>query len=145
QSAVETIGALRNIQIKNKKQNAEFFYRQQELYVEAKIQEQLSNEAFTNTFRKIFKNYFSKLNDKDAAFASTAFLSRNGIEQLKMQFEEIVQGFTHKDSLTLDEAIRLCRSYELFEIMKAIEPLAIVLLKEEENIRYIIQDSILIT
>jgi hypothetical protein len=145
QSAVQIISALRNIQIKNKKPNAEFFYRQQELYAEAKIQAQLSNEPFANSFRKIFKRYFSKLNDKDAAFVATAFLSRNGIEQLKMQFEEIAQASAHKDSLTMDEAIRLCRSYELFQVMKAVEPLAIVLLKEDENGRYSIQDSILIT
>ncbi len=143
-SAIKTIHAVRDIPVKNNELNANLFYRQHELFATTKQQQQITHDAFSDAFRQIFKAFYSQLNDKDANFLYTAFISRNGIEDLKMQFEGILNAFANKDSLSIDEAIRLCRSYQVFQLFQNIEPLARTLLVEEDNRRYIIQDSILI-
>jgi uncharacterized protein len=143
-NAIETINELRNINKKNNLPRADLFYRQQELYAKAKQQQQASHDDFAKAFRQAFITYYSKLDDKDANYLRTAFLTRNGVEELKNQFEELLNRYANKDSLTINEAMQLCGSYELYQLFKNVEPVAEKLLKEDENNRYIIQDSILI-
>jgi uncharacterized protein len=100
--------------------------------------------SFKDAFSKIFTGYFSGLNDKDALYVSTAFLTRQGIEDLRSRWQQTVQGLNNRDSISLQEAVNLCKSYIFWQIYRQVEPIAIVLMRADDERRYIIQDSVLI-
>src|SRR5687767_13531936 len=109
------------------------------------IQYELYAQAAQNaSFSSLFNNLFKSLNDKDAIYLATAFLSRFGIDDLHLRYMQTLQNFTNRDSINLQEAISLCRNYNLWQVYRIIEPKAQQLLKDDDERRYIIQDSVLI-
>jgi putative CocE/NonD family hydrolase len=84
------------------------------------------------------------LDDKSALHNWTAFITRNGVEELQRDLQNSLMKLTEKDSLNLTKAIGLCRNYYIFQLYKNIEPPATQLLKKDESKRYIIRDSVLI-
>lgn len=100
--------------------------------------------SFENGYSKHFTGFFSALNDKDAVYISTAFLTRQGIDDLRNRWNQAAQTLNNRDSISLQEAVNLCKSYTLWQIYRRIEPLSITLMHADDQRRYIIQDSVLI-
>jgi putative CocE/NonD family hydrolase len=117
---------------------------QYELFSEAKIQQVSANVSFTDAFKQYFRDLHSKLDDKTAIYISTAFLTRNGVAELKDDFHKSLAKQTGKDSIALNDAMALCESYNLLQVYRLVEPLARPLLTEDARNRYVIQDSMLI-
>jgi len=117
---------------------------QHKLYVRAKLKQAATGEPFDNTFEQVFNELFTRLDDKKALHIYTAFLTRNGIDELYSGLENTLSNLKNKDSLDIDDALALCRSYYVFLIYKNIEPIAKKLLKQDGNRRYMIEDSVLI-
>jgi putative CocE/NonD family hydrolase len=139
-----TITSLRSISKENDPQFADLLYIQHELYTKARLNQTANRQSFNDAFTQVFNELFTTLDDKRASHIYTAFLTRFGVEELQTAFQKSLSQLKGKDSLTINEAIDLSRNYYLFQVYKNIEPLARELLKEDDNRRYIIEDSVLI-
>lgn len=128
--AISTIKAIRKVPN---------VFIQYELYANA-----IRASSFTESFSKLYTDLFNSLNDKDAVYLSTAFLSRNGLDDLELRWQQTFDALKNRDSINLQEAIDLCKSYSLWQIYSRIEPVAVKLMSIEDQRRYIIQDSVLI-
>lgn len=142
--AITTITSLRSIAAANHQQSPDLLYVQYELFAKAKMEQQASNLNFGSAFTQLFNTLFKKLEDKSAAYVYTAFTTRNGTDELKNDFSRSLNSFAAKDSLDINDAMALCKSYNLLYVFKNIEPVAKILLKADDNRRYIIQDSVFI-
>ena len=117
---------------------------QHKLYVRAKLKQAATNEPFNTAFGQIFNELFTRLDDKKALHIYTAFLTRNGIDELQTGLQNTLLNLKNKDSLDVADAIGLCRSYYVLLVYKNIEPIARDLLRQDSRQRYIIEDSVLI-
>lgn len=111
------------------------------LYIQYEL---FAKSAEGSSFSTIFTELFKSLDDKDAIYISTAFLSRFGIDDLHMRWQQSLTALKNHDSINLQEASGLVRAYTLWQVFRYIEPQAYLLLKEDDERRYIIQDSVLI-
>ena len=142
--AIATINSIREISKKDGTQFPDLLFVQFELFARAKIEQQASLITFKNTFTALFNNLFKQLDDKSAQYLSTAFTTRNGVNELRTDFQKSIIDASKKDSLTVNDAIALCKNYSFFDVFKTIEPIAKTLLKSDDGRRYIIQDSVFI-
>lgn len=133
--AIGIIGELRKT---SKEKNSGLLFLQYEFYARAK----LKKEAFEDAFSHLFEERLRQMDDKDALSVSTAFVSRNGIGEYRSGLERSLAGL--RDSLSVREAIDLCKSYFVLEVFKHIEPVSVRLLEEDDKRRYIIEDSVMI-
>lgn len=117
---------------------------QHKLYVRAKLKQAATSETFDTAFEQVFDDLIKRLDDKKALHIYTAFITRNGIEELRTDLQNSLSNLSNKDSLSMNEALDLCRNYYIFFVYKNIEPVAKELLKQDSNRRYIIEDSVLI-
>ena len=117
---------------------------QHKLYVRTKLKQAATSESFSTAFEQAFNELLMRLDDKKALHIYTAFLTRNGIDELQSGVQSTLLGLKNKDSLDIADAVGLCRSYYLFLVYKNIEPIAKVLLRQDGNRRYIIEDSVLV-
>jgi putative CocE/NonD family hydrolase len=117
---------------------------QHKLYVRAKLRQAATSESFNSTFEQVFEELFKRLDDIKALHIYTAFLTRNGTDELQTDLQNSLSNLSWNDSLNMNEALGLCRSYYTLLVYKNMEPIAKVLLKEDGNRRYIIEDSVLI-
>ena len=115
------------------------------LYALTKQKEIATGKEFNVLFEQYFNETIKKLDDKKELFVSTAFITRNGIDVLKQEWDRDLANRGGRDSLEQETAISLCNSYFLYQVYKKIEPVAISLLKAEDNRRYVIDDSILVS
>ena len=142
--ALISITSLRAINKADNQQFTDLLFVQYELFARAKMEQQASNISFKNAFIKLFTNLLNKLDDKSAAYIYTSFTTRNGTKELKNDFNSALNSFAHKDSLSINDAITLCNSYNLATVFENIEPIAKTLLKQDDNRRYIIQDNVFV-
>src|SRR5262245_5221670 len=56
---------------------------QHKLYVRAKLKQAATGESFNSAFEQSFNELFARLDDKKALHIYTAFLTRNGIDELR--------------------------------------------------------------
>lgn len=139
-----TIASLRAASKTKGQEFSSLLYIQYELYDNAKISQAATNKSFEECFTELFLNLFNKLDDKSSLRISTAFITRNGINELKDNFQKSLTDAQQKDSLDIESALTLCENYNLLQVFKVIEPPASKLLADDNAKRYIIQDSILI-
>lgn len=123
---------------------SEVAYIQYKIFALAKLRQLTTANSFEQAFEEVFNDIYGKLSDKVAYHTSTAFLTRAGIGVHQKRLQQLLDKQKDKDSISLSDALVLCRAYNLFEVYKTIEPLAIPLLSEEDEKRYIIQDDVLI-
>jgi putative CocE/NonD family hydrolase len=139
-----TIVSLRNISKESDPQFPDLLYIQHELYSKAKLKQAATNQSFHDAFANVFNELFNHLDDKSALHIYTAFMTRNGVEELQTGLETSLLNLKNKDSVNINDAIDLCKAYYVFQVYKNIEPLAKQLLKEDDKRRYTIEDSVLI-
>jgi putative CocE/NonD family hydrolase len=142
--AIADINSLRALSKTDGTQYPALLYIQYELYCRAKIDQQKNNVSFKDAFTMQLKLFFKRLDDKSAVYISTSFLTRNGINELKQNFKANLTKPTQKDSIDINDAITLCKSYNIVQTYENIEPLARPLLKADDARRYSIQDSVFI-
>jgi len=117
---------------------------QHKLYVRAKLKQAATNESFAKAFEQGFTDLFQRIDDGKVLRIYTAFLTRNGIDELQSGLQNSLLSLSKKDSLAMNEAIDLCKNYYMVMVYQNIEPIAKRLLKEDAARRYIIEDSVLI-
>lgn len=143
-NAVISIDSARMIAQKENMPFNSLLYLQFELFAKSKMKQAETNSSFDNAFGTVFRNAFRRLDDKSASHIQTAFITLSGVQELEGQWQRSWTSAKNKDSLDLTEAINLCRNFVVFELFRQVEPLAKVLLSEDDNRRYIIDDSVLI-
>ncbi|HEV8538512.1 MAG TPA: CocE/NonD family hydrolase, partial [Bacteroidota bacterium] len=139
-----SIASLRRISKDLDPQYPELLYIQHELFSKAKLQQAAAGVPFDEAFAHAFLELFNRLDDKSALHISTAFLTRNGVEEQQREVQKLLMNLKAKDSLNLTDAMGLCRNYYLYNVYKLIEAPAKRLLKDDDNKRYSFQDSVLI-
>ncbi|HVW95099.1 MAG TPA: CocE/NonD family hydrolase [Mucilaginibacter sp.] len=143
EEAITTIKNLRDASLSKAEKYPGLRYVQFELFLKAKRTQLLSDANFEENFSDRVRDLFKKLDDKSALYISTAFLTRNGIRELRDNFNGYISSLK-SDSIELQKAIEICNAYSLFKVFSAIEPIAKRLLKEDDEKRYLIQDSVYI-
>jgi uncharacterized protein len=141
--AISSINFLRSVVKGGSTKYPELYSIQYELFSKAKLMEGSGNGTFRGEFERDFHAVHDHLEDKAAFYISTAFITRSGLGDLKKILKESLTRIKN-DSLTLADAIALCRNYNIYEVFKLVEPLASPLLAEEEQKRFIIEDSVMI-
>jgi putative CocE/NonD family hydrolase len=141
--AISSIRALRTLNKASKTKYPDRIAIQYEIFCKAKLMEESGKQSFREAFDESFKEVFGNINDKEALYISTAFMTRSGLDDLKKSLAASLN-LVKDDSLDLINGINLCRNYNLFRVFKIIEPLAQPLLAKDDEDRYIIEDSVLI-
>jgi putative CocE/NonD family hydrolase len=141
--ALTSIDSLRSLYKLDKTMYPDLQYLQYEIFCRARLMENSSAVTFNEGFRRCFNLGFGSLDDKQALKMYTAFLTRNGINELYQNVQDLLSSFPG-DSISMDEALSLCADYNVYQVFKVIEPLARPLLNQDTNNRYIIEDSVMI-
>lgn len=119
-------------------------YLQHELFIEARSQ--LKDKAsFKTVYEQLFRNLFKGLSDKRAYLGYRSFTSRDGIDELKSDFRNTLITIRKRDSLSIADALLLCRSYYALQLYEGIEAISGPLIKEDCNRRYTIEDKLIKT
>jgi len=104
-------------------------------------------QATTNNFDSLFTNLLHKLyanwDDKTAFLISTAFISRYGVNALLIELNQSLAKQKGKDSISVNDALTVCKNYCLYRVYKNIEPLAAPFF-EQHDVKIYITDSVLI-
>ncbi|HEY2581121.1 MAG TPA: CocE/NonD family hydrolase [Mucilaginibacter sp.] len=141
--AKETVFALRAISRDRDPGFADLLYIQHELFAQAKLDQEAANGDFKTAFTNQFRKFFKGLSDKEAIHISTAFITRNGIDELKNNFQNSITAIK-QDGIDINIALSVCKNYYWFRVYETMEPIARQLLREDDQQRYVIQDSVLI-
>ncbi len=143
--ALKTIASLRNISDADDPGFTNLLCVQHELYAKAKLQQSSSDTGFNKTFTGIFQNLFQGIGDMQAFHISTAFITRNGVAELKNNFMQALANAQQRDSVSISDAIALCRNYYIMVLYQHIQVLAHPLLSADENRRYTIENALIKT
>lgn len=114
---------------------------QYELYDSAKQMATQGN--FEDHFNSLLHKLFRNCDDKTAFRISTALISKYGSDELLVELNQLLARQKEQDSISLTDALAVCRSYCLYQVYKNIEPLARPFLAKEDANTYI-TDSVLI-
>ncbi len=142
--AIASIHALRGLSNTSGTTHPELLFIQYELFSRAKIDEEKNGETFGKAFSADFEKFFKGLDDKTAVYISSAFLTRSGLDELKDNYHTALAQTSAKDSISLPDAIELCKAYNMYRVFEKIEPAAQSLLRADDNRRYIMNDSVMI-
>ncbi len=135
--------SINRLRVDSKRTNP--LYIQHELFLEAKLKQHIANTSFKIAFDELFSNIFKGLDDKGAYKCYNSFSSNDGIDELKSDFQNSLAVTQKKDSLSIKDAISLCRSYYEFQLYQNIEAISKPLIKEDCNRRYVIEDKLIKT
>jgi len=119
-------------------------YSQHDLFAEAQS-EVKGTTSFKTAYHQLFRDLFNGLSDKDAYRSYNSFTSRDGIDEIKNGFENALSTVQKKDSLSIAEAILLCRNYYTLRLYQNIEAISRSLIKEDCNRRYVIDNKLIKT
>ena len=113
---------------------------QYELYDSAKL---TAPHNFDSLFMSLLHKLYSNWDDKTAFQISTAFISRYGVNALLIELDQSLAKQKGKDSISINDALTVCKNYCLYRVFKNIEPLAAPFFEQQDAKRYI-SDSVLI-
>ena len=139
--ADETIASLRTISAG--KDPVHLLYIQHELF--SRAESTSTREFFKTVFAQLFRSFFKGVDDKSAYHSYTAFITRDGIDDLKNDFQSSLSDAQKKDSLDINDAIALCRNYYILWLYQNIEAISMPLIKEDCNRRYVINNILIKT
>nr|WP_197486629.1 CocE/NonD family hydrolase [Mucilaginibacter sp. L294] len=134
-----SITALRAISGSDDKLFPGLLYVQHQLFVSAMQKQVASNVQFKTVFPLLLDSFLRKTTDQEAFHIYTAFITRNGVNSLKTDFQKSLANMKQKDSITVNDAIVLCKSYYLLNLYQNIEDVSKRLIKEDQDRRYSVQ------
>jgi hypothetical protein len=125
-----SITSLRAISSADDKLFPGLLYVQHELFVKALLR---SNTLFKTAFPQLLDSFLRKATDQEAFHIYTAFITRNGVGDLKTGFQKTLTNLQQKDSITVNDAIALCKSYYLLNLYQNIEDVSKQLIKADRG------------
>ncbi|HEY8933791.1 MAG TPA: CocE/NonD family hydrolase [Cyclobacteriaceae bacterium] len=118
---------------------------QYESYLLTKIQQATDHRSFEVLYPSTLRNLLRNLPEKAKASAEGYFLS--DVKELKGKLTKLLTTLAknNKDTITIDDAKSLFRTYNSYNVFKQIKALSRIVLDEEEARKYVVQDSVLIS
>jgi putative CocE/NonD family hydrolase len=99
-------------------------------------------EKFTDTYNSIFQDFYQSLTEDGKNWLSEYFDNNPAAYTKSLQKKK--NEFSKKDSLTIAEAIQLCKAFCDYKTYTVTSTIGIQNLKKLDNEKYIINDSILV-
>jgi hypothetical protein len=115
---------------------------QYETFARAKILQSKNNIPFKEAFIQSFKEQFITLSEEAKAMAASYF--GDDPEPMKEKFYNQLNSLRGKDSIALKDAQLLIKNYNSWIVYSQVNPIGLLLLAEEEDKKFIIEDSVLI-
>lgn len=143
--AIKTIATLRSLGNANNNTSTKLQYVQHDLFAKAHLEQLATGTDFKTAFTSSFLKLFKTLDDKTAYYNYTAFISKNGIVDLKDDFQSTLSNLQQKDSIDAKDAIALCESYYRYQLYQNIEAISGQLIKADCDRRYIIKNNFIKT
>ena len=140
--AVKTIGKFRDLSKSDGLQHTDLLLVQYELFARAKLEQ---GSAFDNAFEALTDNLFKSLDDKAVFRIYSGFFTYTGADAYRDDVQKAVSEAGKKDSISMNDALGICRSYFLWDVFKKIEPIGLKLTKQDEHRRYIIENALIKT
>ena len=140
--ALENLDSLRHLLGNSDPEEAKAIGFQFETFAVARMSQLLNNISFREAYLVSFDSLFNRLS-AEAKEATSNYFSAD-VAQLKESFYKLLKEQAGKDSIGLEDALALTRSYNSYVVYSLVSPLAKPLLIEEENKKFIIEDSVLI-
>jgi len=106
----------------------------------AAARQRAPEEQFEETFRREFRDSFARLDDKTSALAIRA-LGVNRSAQARA-FAAALRQQNGKETISIADALRLIRAYQVQQAFRTIVPLARPLIDEDDRRRYIIDRNL---
>ncbi len=101
-----------------------------------------TSENFNNIYTKIFRDYYKTLNLEGKKRLEDYF--ENDISEMNYNFQEKKKALSNTDSLTINEAVQLCRTYCIAITYRATIKISNEILAKMDQENYFINDSVLI-
>jgi uncharacterized protein len=141
EASIKTIEYLRKNSELN---NGHPAYISYELFSKAKMIQSGSGSSFNNSYQSVFKSYLANCNDEQAYSANIVFTTYDAVAQFsnwfKLSYKEISE-----PNITLEQALNLLKSYFLYSVYTATEPIVFEEIKQDEHRRYIIQEGVIVS
>jgi uncharacterized protein len=112
------------------------------VYATTKIRQKANATSFRDEYPKVFTQLFNAL-PKDATVMVSNYFDAT-FKKYKDNFSKILSSQANQDSISLADARALCRAYNSYHVLAQSVPLALPLMKEQEQKQFIIADSVLI-
>ncbi|MBW8522219.1 CocE/NonD family hydrolase [Chryseobacterium chendengshani] len=139
--ALKTLNKIRNSYKDSYPDYAKIAGIQFELFILAK-KESKSNEDIRLAYKKILEKKYNELSVQSRNLIRDSFNFKEGYN--KNEINKILKDSITSDSISLNNAILLCRNYNYHTIIKETFSTAIPLLKKLERDEFVIQDSLII-
>lgn len=139
--ALKTLNKIRNSYKNSYPDYAKIAGIQFELFILAK-KESKSNEDIRLAYKKILEKRYNDLSLQSKSLIPDSFNFKEGYN--KNEIDKILKDSIKFDSISLENAVLLCRNYNYHTIIKETFSTAIPLLKKLERDEFVIQDSIII-
>lgn len=135
--AIETIKTVRRSSDTN---GGSLINLQFEVFAEAEINRVANRLSFETAYRESFKKVFVGMDDKTAFSAERQFTGNPA--RLESQWTAMLEKHKDKDSISVDDAIELCRAYINYRVYSDSSSITAALLAEESKARYNIEENV---
>lgn len=144
EGALAGVNSLRKLSGNYNPKYAALLNVQYELFLRTNMMVANSGKSFNQEFTRLFRDYLRQLDDLDALYINPLFVPRNGLDNLKKDFMLLLAQTKLTDRIDMNEAVKICNAYQTLCVYQKTEKLAKNILKQDDNRRYLIQDSVLI-
>jgi len=142
--AVRSIDSIRHLALSRAQPYAGVRNVLDELYALSKAQQNKSGGGFQDIYSKLYKQKFQTLTDEEANHIYYDFFPLNTVSQLKENVQQYLVSLEHADSITVEQSRELFNRYYQFIVFKEVFPLSRKLYGEDDKLRYIIEDSVMV-
>ena len=108
----------------------------------ATLQVNVQSEQFETDYTRCFKEKYNALSPELQGIAE--FYFNQNVEVLKRNFENLKREFQQTDSMSLENAIVLCRSFLAYTCFSKTQHLAQKIIKQIEDETYFINDTVMV-
>lgn len=138
--SLATLNSFKNLFKNSNPEGSQVFGFGYQSYNEAKIYQMEKLLSFDEAYRITLSNRCDKLTESQINLASTYFDTE--IQKLQDSFEKLLRERLTVDSISLENAKQVCRSYCAFNVYRAIIPQGKTIFGELENKLFVIEDSV---
>lgn len=143
QEAINTLDSLRSLSKAADSVSIKGVGFQFETFAVAKMRQASRLVSFTDAYNTVFSRLYNALPEPAALVASGYF--DTDLKSLHDKLDKLLNEQKSKDSITLQDAAILCRTYNSYNVYSQVMPLAKPLLTALDNKMFFIEDSVLIT
>lgn len=142
QDALNSLDSLKGFYRKDQGAFADIIGFAYNVYLKTKIKAQKTETLFSENYTTVLNETYSQIEESFREYVPEYF--SNTVETAEQKYTDYLIDIKDKDSLTINEALKLTRLLATIKATRA-NPLALAILDKNEKDNYIIQDSVTIT